>query len=261
MANLIQRRAALSGHAATLALAMALLPALACAEGAEGAEGASEQAAPALPNSALGWDHLWHDVIVDISIIGVIFALITAWFLIRYRRRSPDQEGSAKRLTPAAAVAWVLIPTFLFMADDFYVAANGWDLWNAYRNAPADRMEIQLESGMYSWDYTYPNGVHTQNQLVVPADKAILLRMHSRDTLHSHFIPDLRSKEDSMPGRVTYTWFVSGKPGEHVVTCAEYCGVSHSYMAGKLIVKSPEEFQALLAAEYARQFNHLSAKS
>jgi cytochrome c oxidase subunit 2 len=64
---------------------------------------------------------------------------------------------------------------------------------------------------MYSWDYTYPNGVRTQNELKVPAGKPVLLRMTSRDTLHSHYIPDFRVKEDSMPGRVTYLWFYPGR--------------------------------------------------
>jgi cytochrome c oxidase subunit 2 len=203
---------------------------------------------------ARGWDHLWHEVVTDITIIGVVFALMTAFFLVRYRRRGPNQEGSARKLSPAAAVGWVVIPTFVFLADDLYVAANGWSLWNAYRQVPADRLEVQLESGMYSWDYTYPNGVKTQNQLVVPAGKPVMLRMTSRDTIHSHYIPDFRVKEDSMPGRVTYLWFLPTEAGkEHVVTCTEFCGVGHSYMAGKVIVKSEADFQAWLAQEEQKQ--------
>jgi hypothetical protein len=102
---------------------------------------------------------------------------------------------------------------------------------------------------MYSWDYTYPNGVRTQNELIVPAGKPVMLRMTSRDTLHSHYIPDFRVKEDSMPGRVTYLWFHPTKPGEHLVTCAEYCGVMHSYMAGRVIVKSADEYAAWMKQE------------
>jgi heme/copper-type cytochrome/quinol oxidase subunit 2 len=50
-----------------------------------------------------------------------------------------------------------------------------------------------------------------------------------------------------MPGRTTYLWFNPTKAGkEHVVTCAEYCGVMHSYMAGRVIVKTPEEYAAMV---------------
>jgi cytochrome c oxidase subunit 2 len=211
-------------------------------------------AAGKIKNPAAGWDHLWNEVIIDISVVGIIFALIMIYFLIRYRRRAGDGEtGTAPRLSPAAAVAWVVIPVFVFLADDLFVAANGWALWNDYRDVPAERMEIQLESGMYSWDYTYPNGVHVQNEFRVPAGMPIVLRMTSRDTLHSHFIPDFRVKEDSMPGRVTFLWFYPEKPGEHIVSCAAYCGVMHSYMAGKLIVMPPAEFDAWLAEQAAKQ--------
>lgn len=209
----------------------------------------ASRAAEAIRDPAAGWDRLWHEVIIDISILGVAFALITAWFVLRYRRRNPNEVGRAEKLTAAAAVGWTVIPMFVFMADDFFLAANGWQLWNAYRQPPAERIEIKLESGMYSWDYTYPNGVKAQNVLKVPAGKPVLLRMTSRDTIHSHFIPDFRVKEDSMPGRVTFMWFYPQKPGEHIVTCAEYCGIMHSYMVGKVVVVPEAEFAAWYAQE------------
>lgn len=207
------------------------------------------QAAEAIRDPAAGWDRLWFEVLVDITVLGVAFALVTAWFILRYRRRNPNEVGRAEKLTAAAAVGWTVIPMFIFMADDFFLAANGWQLWNTYRQVPADRLEIKLESGMYSWDYTYPNGVQTQNVLKVPAGKPVLLRMTSRDTIHSHFIPDFRVKEDSMPGRVTYLWFYPQKPGEHIVTCAEYCGIMHSYMVGKVVVVPEAEFTAWYTQE------------
>lgn len=209
----------------------------------------ASRAAEAIRDPAAGWDRLWHEVIIDISILGVAFALITAWFVLRYRRRNPNEVGRAEKLTAAAAVGWTVIPMFVFMADDFFLAANGWQLWNIYREPPAERIEIKLESGMYSWDYTYPNGVKAQNVLKVPAGKPVLLRMTSRDTIHSHFIPDFRVKEDSMPGRVTFMWFYPQKPGEHIVTCAEYCGIMHSYMVGKVVVVPEAEFAAWYAQE------------
>ncbi len=193
-------------------------------------------------NPARGWDHLWNEMLIDITIIGVVFGLVTVFFMMKYRRRRPDQEGSPPRLSGMAVAGWVVIPAFLFMADDFFLAARSWQLWNWYRDVPADHMEIKLDAAMWSWTYTYPNGVQAVNELRVPAGKPILLRMTSKDVVHSHFIPDFRVKEDSMPGRVTYMWFYPQEPGEHVVTCAEYCGMMHSKMAGKVIVMPAESF-------------------
>ena len=211
-----------------------------------------DKAAPATPDPARDWDHLWNEVILDITIIGILFAIVTAWFIWQARRRPGNEVGASVPLSPASAVGWVVIPIFVFLSIDLYTAANGWVLWNTFRDVPANRMEVKLEAGMYSWDYTYPNGVRTQNELVVPAGTPVVLRMTSRDTLHSHYIPDFRVKEDSMPGRITYLWFNPTKPGEHIVTCAEYCGVMHGYMAGRIIVKAPEEYAAWMKGEETR---------
>jgi cytochrome c oxidase subunit 2 len=231
---------------AAAALALAAAPVL--APGYEPSTSSGQR----INDPAVGWDHLWNDVIIDITVVGVVFALVMAYFLVRYRAREPGQVGTARALSPAAAIGWAVIPTFVFLADDFFVAANGWKLWNDYRDVPAQRLEVKVESGMYSWDYTYANGVRTQNVLRVPAGMPVLLRMTSRDTLHSHFIPDFRVKEDSMPGRVTYLWFYPKATGEHKVTCAEYCGVMHSYMAGRVVVMPAADFQSWLDAEAAK---------
>jgi cytochrome c oxidase subunit 2 len=205
-----------------------------------------------IPDNAAGWEHLWTEVLIDISVLGAIFAVVLALLIWKYRSRPGVEGGGAPQLSTVAAIGWALIPGFLFMADDFYIAANGWQLWNNQRTVPADRLEVSLESGMYSWDYTYANGIHTQNELRVPAGKPVLLRMTSRDTIHDHYIPDFKVKEDSMPGRVTYMWFYPKDPGKHLVVCNEYCGIMHSYMSGQIIVMPPEEYQAWYEQEGAK---------
>lgn len=236
-------RARLGARASTAACALLAAPAM-----------AYERIAPPgrINDPAQGYDRLWHEVLVDITVIGLIFAAVMAWFLVKYRQKKAGDVGTAQPLSAAATIGWAVIPIFVFLADDLFLAANGWKLWNDYRDVPAERMEVKLEAGMYSWDYTYANGVQSQNVLRVPAGKPVVLRMTSRDTLHSHYIPDFRVKEDSMPGRVTYLWFYPQAPGEHVVTCAEYCGVMHGYMAGKIIVLPDAEFQTWLAQEAAK---------
>ncbi len=206
----------------------------------------------AIADPAKGWDDLWAVVLEDITIMGVIFAIVCAWLILKYRRRPGVEGGGYNKLTHGGALAWFLIPMFVFMADDLFLAARGWQLWNDQRTVPADRLEIKLESGMYSWDYTYPNGVTTQGELKVPAGKPVLLRMTSRDVIHNHYLPDFRIKEDSMPGRITYLWFYPQKPGTHLVTCNEYCGAGHAMMSGQVVVLPPEEYNAWYEQEGAK---------
>ncbi len=206
----------------------------------------------AIIDPAAEWDGLWALVLEDITVMGVLFAIVLAYLILKYRRRPGAEGGGAVKLTTGAAIAWALIPAFIFLADDLFIAVRGWEVWNVQRTVPAERLEIKLESSMYNWEYTYPNGVTTDNELKVPAGKPVLLRMTSSDVVHTHYMPDFRIKEDSMPGRVTYLWFYPQKPGKHLVTCNEFCGDGHSRMSGSVVVLPPEEYAAWYEREGAK---------
>jgi cytochrome c oxidase subunit 2 len=214
-------------------------------------DGEGQASSSDIPDTVAEYNHLWREVMIDITIIGVFFALVTLYFLFKYRRKRPDQEGKPVKLSKAAVLGWAFIPVFLFLADDLYLGAKGWDLWNTFRTPPENAYEIQLESAMWSWKFKYPGGVESYNELRVPAGKPILVRMTSVDTIHSLFIPDFKVKEDSMPGRVTYLWFYPKEVGEHLITCAEYCGMLHSNMYGKVIAMEQGAFDSWLASEQA----------
>lgn len=208
-----------------------------------------EQQAAAIADPAEGWHRLFHEVLVDVTIMGIIFAAITIYYMLKYKRKSPGQVGSCKKLSTAQMWGWALIPAFVFMADDFFLAANTWSLWNIYRKPPAGSYEIEVRAEMWSWNFIYPGGAAAVNELRVPAGKPIVLRMTSSDVVHSLFLSDFKVKEDCMPGRVTYYWFYPKVPGEHVLTCTEYCGAMHSGMYGKVIVMPQTEFDNWLNKE------------
>lgn len=229
------------GFLAVLAGLFAFLPAALSSASSTVATKSTDIADP-----ADGFTHLWHEVLVDITVVGVIFALIAIYFLIKYRRKSEDQVGDAPTLSPAAVIGWALIPAFAFMADDFYLALKGWDLWNVYRIVPEEREEVKVEAMMWSWNFTYSSGNSTTDVLFVPKGTPVLARMTSVDTLHSMWIPKYKVKEDCMPGRVTYEWFYPKESGSYILTCAEYCGFDHSGMYGYVVVLDPREYTSLI---------------
>lgn len=206
---------------------------------------ASEGGAPLDP--AVGWDHLWYELMIDIGVIGVIFWTATFYMALKYRTDSIDKVGSAPRLSTAQAVGWAIIPMFVFLADDFYLAAKGWDLWLDYRTVPSDSFEVKVTGSQWNWEYDYGDGV-TSDVLRVPAGKPVVLRMTSEDVIHSFFLPQHRVKEDMMPGRITYIWF-RARPGTTLVTCTEYCGTGHSDMYGDVVGMPEAEFYSWLKGE------------
>jgi heme/copper-type cytochrome/quinol oxidase subunit 2 len=69
------------------------------------------------------------------------------------------------------------------------------------------------------------------------------MEIQSVDVNHSFYIPAFRVKEDAIPGRTNYLWFQPTMLGTFDIMCAEYCGMNHSYMLGKLVILPPDKFE------------------
>lgn len=197
------------------------------------------------------WDEVWHETMMDITVIGVVFTIVSVAFMFIYRRKGHGERGHLPVLSGQAKIGWVVIPCLLFLGDDMFLFAKGWDLHNHYREVPADAQQVKLTAAMWSWTYDYGNGVESYDELRVPVGKAVVMRMISDDVLHSHYMNRYRVTEDVMPGRVTYQWFMPDEVGSSVITCREYCGENHSRMHGKVIVMEQADYDAWVASELA----------
>jgi cytochrome c oxidase subunit 2 len=228
--------AALFGGLAGLAA-----PAVALASGGAAAPGA-------LANPTDGWNHLWGHVLTDLLVIGTVFSLAAIYMLVKFRAKNPDDVGSGPKLTAAQAIGWALIPAAIFMADDFFLAAKGWVLWNTQRTVPAGALEIRVTGYQWYWEFDYGNGIVIDSRdgesakVKVPVGKPVVFRMTGADVIHSMFIPEFRVKEDALPGRKTYIWFVAQKPGVTKATCTEFCGINHSQMPAYIEAVAPDAF-------------------
>lgn len=237
-------------YAAMLGLAVA--PAIA---GAEGGAVPAKAAGVVINDPTHGWNVLGTHVLIDMLAITVVFSIVAFYFIFKYTRKSENQDGAMPKISRGASLAWAIIPTFLFLADDFYLAAGGFKLWNDQRRVPEGALEVKLTGRMWGWDFDYGNGVKNDEDkegrpvFIVPQGRPVVLRMSSDDVVHSFSMPDFRLKEDLMPGRVTYLWFYPKEVGEHVLTCTEFCGTGHSNMWGKVKVVPPAQFEAFLKAK------------
>ena len=93
--------------------------------------------------------------------------------------------------------------------------------------------------------------VKFDNDLHVPVSKVVRVQLSSKDVIHSFFLPNLRLKQDAVPGRTILTWFEATKPGKYELPCAELCGFGHSGMKGWLNVYTPEDYQKWAAEKLA----------
>jgi cytochrome c oxidase subunit II len=177
----------------------------------------------------------WIAVIVFLIVEIMIFA-----FVIRYRRKHPKQEGPAIHGNKRLEVIWTAIPALILVV----IALISLPLVNRIQTPPKDAMEIQVIGRMWSWEFRYPNGATTLNELRIPEGKDVLFRITSGDVIHSFWLPEWRLKQDAVPGRETQVWVRVDHSGTYEIKCAEYCGTNHSQMLAKVITMNEGEFTA-----------------
>ena len=183
--------------------------------------------------------------ILGISIVLLFgITVVMVWFVVKYRR-SRNPVAADIRDNYKLEIIWTVIPTLIALSM-FYV---GWQSYMGLRTVPKGAMNIEVSAQMFSWIFIYENDKESENELVVPVGKAIKLNIKSIDVIHSFFLPAFRIKVDAVKGMPTYAWFFADKVGEYHIQCAEYCGVNHSAMVGKLKIVPQAEFDAWLAKE------------
>ena len=85
-----------------------------------------------------------------------------------------------------------------------------------------------------------------ENELHVPVNAVVHIRLTAEDVIHSFFVPQLRLKQDALPNRFINVWFEATKAGRYEIPCAELCGFGHSGMLGYLNVHTQADYDAWL---------------
>lgn len=175
-------------------------------------------------------------------LIGITVTMI--FFAVKYRRsKNPVPEDI--RDNWMLEIVWTVVPTIIALS----MFTVGWTSYLGLRNVPEDAMEIQVYAMQYSWIFVYENEKETEDELVVPHNRAIKLNIISEDVNHSFSLPAYRIKVDAVPGLETYAWFQADRLGEFDILCTEYCGVDHSAMVAILKIIPEDEFEKWLEEE------------
>src|SRR4029078_1484817 len=87
--------------------------------------------------------------------------------------------------------------------------------------------------------------VHTVSG--VPAGQPVELMLRSKDVIHNFWVPQLRFKQDLVPGMVIRVHFTATQTGKYELACAELCGQLHFKMKSYMLVLPEAEHQELIA--------------
>ena len=183
-------------------------------------------------------------------ITAAVFILVTVLmvvFLIKYRAQSGRRAVYSHGNT-TLEIIWTIVPAAILIVLSF-MSVSTWA--KIKRFAPESDFEVQVTAKQFNWDIVYPGADHKfgtpddvrfDNDIHVPVNKVIRVHLGSQDVIHSFYLPNLRLRQDAVPGRNILVWFEATKPGKYEIACSQLCGFGHSGMIGWVYVHSPEDY-------------------
>ena len=144
------------------------------------------------------------------------------------------------------------------MACDLGIDYAQGSVWDEIKlHMPTDvKQTVRIEGQQFVWNFTHPgkdgqldtaDDIVLINQMTVPVNEKIRFELGSKDVLHSFWVPELRLKQDAVPGRIIAGWFAATKTGTYTIGCAELCGSGHTTMKAQLHVLSEADYAQWLA--------------
>jgi cytochrome c oxidase subunit 2 len=103
-------------------------------------------------------------------------------------------------------------------------------------------MEVKVKGIQYAWIFTYPDTGIISGELHIPVNRPVKLTMEAGDVIHAFWVPQLRLKQDAIPGRESILAFTSNLEGTYPIICAELCGAYHGGMKSMLYVHNEADF-------------------
>jgi len=243
-----------------------------------------------------GWVHIL------MLILFVCWGIFLIYVLIKFHNKNNPKaqyNGMKGKFSKYVEGGVILFEVFLLFA----LAIPGFnDLKYSIPSDDEADLEIRVVAQQFQWNIHYPgedgifgntkinlvdeetnpigldrNGagaddITTINQLHLPVNKLAKIYLSSKDVIHSFSLPEMRVKQDAIPGMQIPIYFtptmtseeflgkiegsmrdgyMEGVPtsGGYEITCAQLCGNSHYKMKGYMTIHSEEEYTSWLKEE------------
>jgi cytochrome c oxidase subunit 2 len=233
--------------------------------------------------------------LITIIVVGLAFAAAQiglGWMVWKYRDTGATGRATYTHGSSRLEVLWTVITAVIFIG----LAVMGQSVWASlhFNQAPAGSFPVEVVAQQFQWNFHYagrdgvsgrtdpaliddsalnfigldeadPNAkddsVHSV--LAVPAGRPVELILRSKDVIHNFWVPQLRFKQDLVPGMVIRVHFTANTPGKYELACAELCGQLHYKMRSYMLVLPAEEHRALVElpqADFQTRMTELLAK-
>jgi cytochrome c oxidase subunit II len=184
-----------------------------------------------------------YDVLLVASVpIFVLVMTVAIYSVVKFRARPGDMsDGAPIHGNTRLEIFWVTVP-FLMVTG---LAIYGWVVLNDLEAKQPNTLNVNVTGRQFTWSFEYPDqGKVTSTELVLPKDRPVEFKIHTKDVIHSFWVPEFRLKSDAVPGMTTKIRLTPNKVGRWQVVCAELCGLGHSTMRNPVRVVPPAAFDS-----------------
>jgi cytochrome c oxidase subunit II len=220
--------------------------------------------------------------------LGVVFVAAQVGlglFVWKYRdRKGSSEPAHYSHGSTRLEVVWTVLTAVLFLG----LAAASTRIWATERFEPPqqDAIKVEVTGLQFAWYFRYPGpdnqygrvdpslidaslggayavGVDQTDAaaaddivvgtMVLPVNRQVDVTLRAQDVIHSFFIPEMRFKQDAVPGLKVQLHFTPAKIGEYEIACAELCGLGHYKMRGMLRVVSEQDYNTWLNERLAEK--------
>lgn len=214
--------------------------------------------------------HLLLNLNIALALLVLANLLLLVGLLFRRREPRPIHKLTLEYLPLLALAilfAWLGLRAQRLWAAERYTGAN-----------PA-AMQVEVTGMQFLWYFRYPGRDrafgHTSlaladpatgnplgldpadrygrddlvtGQLTLPAGREVDLTLRSHDVIHGFAVPELRLKQNAIPGQDVHVHFTATIPGTYAILCTQVCGLGHYRMQAQLRILSPADFTQWLSA-------------
>jgi len=182
----------------------------------------------------------WFVTGICIFIFAIVAAVSihTVW---KFRvKPDDDSDGPPIHGHTGLEIAWTAVPTLLVVAIAIVSA-----IVLAKNDAEgADPLRVEVTAQQFFWSYRYPEFGNKESDILrLPVNRSIVLRMTSKDVIHSFWVPEFSQKQDVVPGIHPTLHITPDRVGTYPVICTELCGLGHALMRSRVIVMKPAAFE------------------
>jgi cytochrome c oxidase subunit II len=170
-----------------------------------------------------------------------IVAAVTVYAVWKFRvKPDDDSDGPPIHGHTGLEIFWTAIPALLVTS----IAIVSAIVLAKDDAAGANPLRVNVYAQQFFWSYGYPGYRNkVSNVLRLPVNRSVVLTMHSRDVIHSFWVPEFRQKQDLVPGIHATLHITPNKIGTYPVICTELCGLGHALMRSRVIVMKPTAFE------------------